>query len=171
MTTPPASEVTALFADLATRFGMSRAAGACLGTIWRAAQAPSADDLCTALGLSRSNVSVALKELRQAGLVQVARAPGTRRDFYVADPNPWALLRAAIADRHRREIAPLTERLTTLAAAEADRPDADPRLAALADMAAVAEDWFGKQMRRDANEFAQFLGADKAEKKKKKRGK
>ncbi|SOC04602.1 ArsR family transcriptional regulator [Rhodobacter sp. JA431] len=164
MTTPPASDVTALFADLATRFGMSRAAGACLGTIWRAAQAPSAEDLCNALGLSRSNVSVALKELRQAGLVQVARAPGTRRDFYVADPNPWALLRAALADRHRREIAPLTDRLATLAATD----NTDPRVAALAEMSAVAEDWFARQLRRDAADFAQFMGADKAEKKKKK---
>ncbi|MFD2173181.1 GbsR/MarR family transcriptional regulator [Rhodobacter lacus] len=163
-TTPPAAEVTALFSDLATRFGFSRAAGACLGTIWRAAQAPSAEDLCTALGLSRSNVSVALKELRQAGLVQVARAPGTRRDFYVADPDPWALLRAALADRHRREIAPLTARLASLAA----QPEPDPRIVALATMSGAAEDWMMRLTRRDSADFAQILGQDRAEKKKKK---
>lgn len=163
-TPPPAAEVTALFADLAIRFGFSRAAGACLGTIWRAAQAPSAEDLCLALGLSRSNVSVALKELRQAGLVQVARAPGTRRDFFVADPDAWALLRAALADRHRREIAPLTARIAALAA----QPEPDPRIAALATMSTVAEDWMARQMRRDAAELAQFLGVDRTEKKKKK---
>ena len=163
-TAPTQTETTRLFAELAPAFGLSRAAGACLGAIWRSAQPPAAEDLVARLGLSRSNVSVALKELRQAGLVQVARSPGTRRDFFVADANPWALLRAALADRHRREIAPLTARLATLAS-----PDhADQHLKDLAEMAQVAEDWFARQMRREPAELATQMGADKAEKKKKK---
>jgi DNA-binding transcriptional regulator GbsR (MarR family) len=160
MATPPSSELSPLFAELATAFGLSRAAGLCLAAIWRAAQAPSAEDLATGLGLARSNVSVALKELRQAGLVQVARTPGSRRDFFVADPNPWALLRAALAERHRREIAPLVERLTALA-----RHGNAPRRADLAEVASAATLWFGKLMRRDATELSQLMGADRGEKK------
>lgn len=163
--TPPdtSSELSQLLAELAPAFGLSRAAGQCLAVIWRAAQAPSAEDLAAGLGLSRSNVSVALKELRQAGLVQVARSPGTRRDFFVADPNPWALLRAALAERHGREIAPLLDRLQTLGAS-----GTDPRAVALAEMATAAEEWFARLMRRDAIELSQIMGADRIEKKKKK---
>lgn len=158
------ADLASLFADIAPRFGFSRAAGACLAAIWRAAQAPAAEDLCAMLGLSRSNVSVALKELRQAGLVQIARAPGLRRDFYVADANPWNLLRALIAERQRRDIAPLLDRLAALEAA-----GDDPRLAALAEMAVAAADWAERFTRHDAADLARVMGADRAEKKKKKK--
>lgn len=165
MTQDPLAELARLFSEIAPRFGLSRAAGACLAAIWRAAQAPSADELCATLGLSRSNVSVALKELRQAGLVQVARSPGARRDFFVADPDPWALLRGLIAERHRREIAPLLDQLSAF-----DRPDADPRLAALAEMATQANDWAESFARQDTATLARAMSAapDSGKKKKKK---
>lgn len=158
------TELARLFAELFPCYGLSRAAGQCMALIWRAAQAPSADDLVSGLGLSRSNVSVALKELRQAGLVQVARAPGVRRDFFVAEANPFALLRALMAERHRREIAPLAERLLALG-----ETSDDPRAQALAEMAEAAEGWFARLMRHDAEGLAQVMGADRVEKKKKKK--
>ena len=166
MTAPAPSDLTQLFADLASACGLSRAAGQCLAAIWRAADTPSAEDLATGLGLSRSNVSVALKELRQAGLVQVSRKPGLRRDFFTADPNPWALLRAGLAERHRREIAPLVDRLTALAQAEEDA-----RMQDLAEMAGAASQWFAKLMRRDLAELMQTTGAEKKAKKKHQRDK
>lgn len=164
MTAPAPSDLTQLFADLASAFGLSRAAGQCLAVIWRATDTPSAEDLATGLGLSRSNVSVALKELRQAGLVQVSRKPGLRRDFFTADPNPWALLRAGLAERHRREIAPLVDRLTALAHAEDDA-----RLQDLAETAGAAAQWFSRLMRRDVTELMQLMGAERVEKKTKKK--
>lgn len=164
MTAEPEQTLALIFAEIAPRFGFSRAAGACMAVIWRAAQAPSAEDLATRLGLARSNVSVALKELRQAGLVQVARAPGTRRDFFVADPDPWALLRALIAERHHREVAPLLNRLATLPAL-----GPDPRLGALADMARQAEGWASAFTRQDPVALAELMGAEPERKKKKKK--
>jgi len=160
MAPPSASDLPQILADLAAACGLSRAAGLCLAVIWRAEAPPSAEDLATGLGLSRSNVSVALKELRQAGLVQVSRKPGLRRDFFVADPNPWALMRAALAERHRREIAPLVDRLTTLA-----HQSRDPQLEDLAEMASLAAQWFSKLMRKDAAELSALMGGDKPEKK------
>lgn len=161
MTAPAPPDLTQLFADLASAFGLSRAAGQCLAAIWRAADTPSAEDLATGLGLSRSNVSVALKELRQAGLVQVSRKPGLRRDFFTADPNPWALLRAGLAERHRREIMPLVDRMTALAQSEGDARTQD-----LAEMAGAASQWVAKLLRRDPTELMQTMGGEKKAKKK-----
>jgi DNA-binding transcriptional regulator GbsR (MarR family) len=115
-----------LFADMGRHIGMSRPAGQCLGMIWRAAQAPCADDLTLSLGLSRSNVSTALKELREWGLISVARAPGDRKEYFTAPSEAWALIRAIIAARHRRAVVPLLDRLL---AEETRSPDA--RIAAL----------------------------------------
>ncbi|MGD9917975.1 MAG: GbsR/MarR family transcriptional regulator [Paenirhodobacter sp.] len=167
MSSDTQAELARLFAEIAPRFGLSRAAGHCLAAIWRAAQAPSADDLVAGLGLSRSNVSVALKELRLAGLVQVARSPGSRRDFFTAEASPWALLRALVAERHRREIAPLIDRIAAL---EAAAPE-EPRLAALAEMAETAGDWMARLTRSDAETLAEVMAADadRGTKKKKKK--
>ncbi len=124
--TAPDQTVTGLFADLAQHFGLSRPAGQCFAAIWRAAQPPCADDLVAGLGLSRSNVSTALKELRGWGLVGIARSPGDRKEYFIAPSDPWELARLILAARQRQLIAPLLDRL--LAAEEAS---GDVRLAVL----------------------------------------
>lgn len=158
----PQEGIVQIFAEIAPRFGLSRPAGQCLAAIWRAAQAPSADDLVAGLGLSRSNVSVALKELRAQGLVQVARSPGSRKDYFVADSDPWALLHCLLAERYRRDLAPLAERLDALA-----QEGSDPRAAALADAAQTGARWIGRLARLDPRDLAQT--AEEGGKKKKKK--
>ena len=69
-----ATLLATLFADVAQVFGLSRPAGQCFSAIWRAAAPPCADDLVAGLGLSRSNVSTALKELRGWGMISIVRA-------------------------------------------------------------------------------------------------
>lgn len=130
MPNPPA--FPQIVADLGALFGLSRPAGQCFAAIWRAAQPPCADDLTEALGLSRSNVSTALKELRDWGLISRARAPGDRKDYFTAPPDPWDLVRLLLTGRQRRAVAPLLDRLV---AAEAGAPDA--RIAALHDTLAT----------------------------------
>lgn len=162
---PPQSELVRLLAEIAPRFGLSRPAGQCLAAIWRAAQAPSAESLTQELGLSRSNVSVALKELRGAGLVRTARSPGSRRDYFVAEADPWALLRALLAERYRRDIAPVADSLARL-------DGSDPRIAPLAAMAAQAAEWLGQLVQLSPEELARTLSAmPDSRKKKKKRDK
>ena len=128
MTSDPGADLVlrTLFGDLAELFGLSRPAGLCLAAVWRQAQPPCADDLVATLGLSRSNVSVALKELRGWSLVGTARIPGDRKEYLTAPPDPWDLLRLLIAGRQRLHVAPLLDRLLQ---GEADHGDI--RLAAL----------------------------------------
>ncbi len=159
-TLPPLARI---LSDNAAQLGLSRPAALCLGAIWRAAQNPSADDLVTMLGISRSNVSTALKELREIGLVQQARSPGSRKDFYVADADPWALLRKMMLERQRKTFEPLAEAL----AAEAGE---DMRLPELAQVAAQMNDWLRKLTALDPEMLSKVTAADpeKALKKKKK---
>ncbi|KFE36938.1 GbsR/MarR family transcriptional regulator [Thioclava atlantica] len=140
------------FAELAPRFGFSRPAGRCLGAIWRAAQAPSADDLVEQLSLSRSNVSTALKELREAGLVQAARSPGSRKDFFVAPTDAWELARLMIAERERRVIGPARDQLSALEARSAD-----PRAAALCEVLDAVSGFLQTLTRLDPTELARQI--------------
>lgn len=155
-------------ADIAETVGMSRPAGQCFAAIWRAAQAPCADDLVTALGLSRSNVSTALKELRTWGLVALARAPGDRKEYFTAPADPWEVLRVILAARQRIILAPLVDRLLV-----ADANEGDTRAAALQDVAAQTGRWLQSLAQLDAQALARVIAAvpqgGAAKKKKKKK--
>ena len=148
-----AADLPRLFAEIAPRFGLSRPAGLCLGAIWRAAEAPSAEDLVTSLGISRSNVSTALKELRGWGLIEVTRAFGSRRELFLAPADPWALARQLIAERQRRDIAPVIDRLQALDAT------GDPRAADLMAAFEAGSEWMAALARHEPGELAQLMGS------------
>lgn len=167
-TTRPDIAFAEIVADLAQSAGLSRPAGLCLAGVWRAAQAPCADDLVAGLGLSRSNVSTALKELRGWGLVGIARTPGDRKEYFTAPADPWELLRLVLVGRERRLIAPALDRMMAAEAATGD-----VRLAALHDMLAQVGQSLAGLGRAEAGEvqkaFAGFgAGPEKPKKKKKK---
>lgn len=159
-----AQELDGIAADLAARLGLSRPAGRCFAAIWRAAQAPSAEALVAELGLSRSNVSTALKELRGWGLVSVERVPGDRREYFTAPPDPWDILRIVMAERARRDLAPFADRLRNV----------DGEAAAdLAKMLGAVAGWMEGLSRLQASDLAQAIAGELAEggKKKKKKKK
>lgn len=129
-------EFAEAFSETAQLFGLTRPAGLCFSAIWRAAQAPCADDLTAKLGLSRSNVSTALKELRDWGLVSRVRAPGDRKEYFAADPDPWALIGAMLAAFQRRALSPAIDRIFAAEAAGGGDARAAALHAALAPLSA-----------------------------------
>jgi DNA-binding MarR family transcriptional regulator len=70
-------EVAALYFE---RLGLSRTAGRIMGLLLTTDDAGAdAPQLCETLGVAKSSVSVALRRLEQAGLLERFRAPGGRR--------------------------------------------------------------------------------------------
>ncbi|PKP71483.1 MAG: hypothetical protein CVT82_02605 [Alphaproteobacteria bacterium HGW-Alphaproteobacteria-4] len=164
----PQTELAAYFADAAAQLGLSRPAGQCFAAVWHAATPPDADALVALTGLSRSAVSTAMKELREAGLVQAQRLPGTRREGFTAPSDPWALLRLHIALRLHRDIAPMRDRLRLLRAS-----GEDARVADMADMLEVVALWLGRLSDTTPDTLAAEMAPPKPEsrnRKKKKKG-
>lgn len=149
-----------LFGEIAPRFGLSRAAGQCFAAIWRAAQAPSADDLVQSLGLSRSNVSVAVRDLRDIGLVRTARSPGSRKDYLVADADPWTIIRTLMIARERRDLSPLLDGLRGM-------DQGDSRVAALIAAIEPVTKWMAELGQLSTDDLAQHIAPPKKKKKKK----
>ncbi len=131
MTVTPNAALPTILGDFAAMLGLSRPAGQCFAAIWRQAGNPCADDLVAALGLSRSNVSTALKELRSWGLVSVIRLPGDRREFFTAPEDTWEILRLIFAARQRRDFSVLADRLAAHADEDAATRGAYEMLTAL----------------------------------------
>jgi len=78
------------------------------------------DDIAQRLSISKSNVSMSLKELRSWNVIRKVYKPGDRREFYVCEPDAWKMLFNIMRERKRREFDPLTDHIReTLVRAEA----------------------------------------------------
>jgi DNA-binding transcriptional regulator GbsR (MarR family) len=68
------------------------------------------------LNISRGNVSMCTKELRNWGVIQRVNISGDRRDFYVAEPDTWKMLYRIAIGRKTREFDPALHALRHLLA-------------------------------------------------------
>lgn len=65
------------------------------------------DDVMERLRISRGNASMSMRSLVEWGLVSRVHKRGDRKEYFVAEQEPWAIARAIIRERLRREILPL----------------------------------------------------------------
>jgi DNA-binding transcriptional regulator GbsR (MarR family) len=92
--------------EMGSRWGMNRSVAQIHALLYLSADGLNADEISETLGIARSNVSVGLRELLGWDLVQVTHALGDRRDFFIAQHDPWEVIRVIIEGRKRREIDP-----------------------------------------------------------------
>src|SRR5690242_9763543 len=92
--------------EMGTRWGINRSQAQIHALLYLSPQPLHADEIATTLGIARSNVSVGLKELVAWELVQITQTLGDRRDFFVAQQDPWEVIRVIVEGRKRREIDP-----------------------------------------------------------------
>jgi DNA-binding transcriptional regulator GbsR (MarR family) len=74
------------------------------------------DEIATSLNLSRGNISMCLRELRNWSVVQRINLSGDRRDYYVAEPDSWKMLHRIAVGRKAREFDPALHALRHLLA-------------------------------------------------------
>jgi DNA-binding transcriptional regulator GbsR (MarR family) len=122
--------------------GLTRIAGKIIG--WLLICEPphqEQSDLVTALGASKSSISVALKDLTALYLVERFALPGDRRTFYRTTKDMWS--RSFRARMHQvTELKELGER--GLQALEGESPQRRQRLEFMRDMNAFMETEFPK---------------------------
>lgn len=102
------------FGEMGSRWGIARTVGQTYAVLFLSEDALCADDLVEALGVSRSNISMSLKELQAWNLVNLRHRPGDRRDFFTTPDDMWAIVRILIEERKKREIDPTLTKLREL---------------------------------------------------------
>ncbi|WP_176086218.1 GbsR/MarR family transcriptional regulator [Martelella sp. HB161492] len=103
---PMAQDFVLHFGEMGSRWGINRTVGQIYALLYIAPEPVSADDIVEALKMSRSNVSMGLKELQSWGLLNLRHVPGDRRDYFTTPEDVWAILRILAEERKRREIDP-----------------------------------------------------------------
>jgi len=88
------------------RWGVNRTVGQIYALLFLSSDPLCADEIVDALGISRSNVSMGLKELETWRLVRRKHVPGDRRERFETPSDVWEILRILAEERRRREVDP-----------------------------------------------------------------
>lgn len=92
--------------EMGTHWGVNRSVAQIHALLYLADRPLHAEEISESLGLARSNVSTALKELQSYAIVRRSHVAGDRRDHFVAETDLWEMLMRISAERKRREIDP-----------------------------------------------------------------
>ena len=80
------------------------------------------DEISQHLGISKSNVSTSLKELRSWGVIRKTFQQGDRREYYVCEPDVWKMLFSIMRERKKREFDPLVANIREALERSGDSP-------------------------------------------------
>lgn len=94
------------FGEMGSRWGINRTVGQIYALLYVSKDPLCADEIVEALGVSRSNVSMGIRELQGWNLVVLKHIPGDRRDFYSTPGDVWQILRTLAEERKKREVDP-----------------------------------------------------------------
>lgn len=94
------------FGEMGSRWGISRTVGQMYAVLFASPDPMNADQVVEALGVSRSNVSMGLKELQAWNLVHLRHLPDDRRDYFTTPDDIWEIVRNLAEERKKREVDP-----------------------------------------------------------------
>lgn len=102
------------FGEMGSRWGINRTVGQICALLVISEDALNADQIGETLGISRSNVSMGLKELHSWNLLRMVPVKGDRKDYFTAPDDVWEIARTLIEERRKREIDPTLSMLRNL---------------------------------------------------------
>lgn len=94
------------FGEMGSRWGINRTVGQIYALLYVSREPLCADDIAEYLSISRSNVSMGLKELDGWRLTRVKHFPGDRKDYFTVPDDIWEIVRTLAEERSKREIDP-----------------------------------------------------------------
>jgi DNA-binding transcriptional regulator GbsR (MarR family) len=109
--------------EMGSKWGINRTVAQIHALLFLSPRPLTAEEIATALGVARSNVSTSLRELQGWGVVRVAHILGDRRDHFESMKDVWEMFRIIVDERKKREADPVLAMLRE-ATAEAKKPGA-----------------------------------------------
>lgn len=107
MNLPPLVQSFVLhFGEMGGRWGVNRTVGQIYALLFVSERPLNAEEITEALGVSRSNTSMGLKELESWRLVRKRHLPNDRRDYFATPDDIWEIVRILAEERRKREIDP-----------------------------------------------------------------
>jgi DNA-binding transcriptional regulator GbsR (MarR family) len=135
------------FGEMGSRWGINRTVGQIYALIFSAKQSLNADEIAEALDVSRSNVSMGLKELQSWSLVRLEHRVGDRRDYFRAPDDVWQIFQTLAQERKKREVDPTLSMLREAVmepVSDAQDQHAQQRMQQMHDVIELVTGWFSE---------------------------
>lgn len=158
--TPMIQSCVLHFGEMGSRWGINRTVGQMYALLVLHKEPLCADDITEALSISRSNVSMGLKELISWELVKLQHRPGERREFYSAPGDVWDIAKTLIEQRRKREIDPTLSTLRNLlieSPANSEEEYAQQRMRDMHDLIEMLTLWTTEIQRLDSTKLSSLL--------------
>lgn len=161
MTLPPLCEAFVLhFGEMGSRWGINRTVGQIYAVLFIAERPLCADDIVERLGISRSNVSMGIKELQSWNLLRQRSVAGDRREFFHTPEDIYAIVRTLVDERKKREIDPtlsvLRELLMRSPESESER-HAQARIREMHELIELLTSWYADVQKLETERLIQLL--------------
>ncbi len=161
MNLPPLTQRFVLhFGEMGSRWGINRTVGQIYALLYVSATPLNADEVGEALGFSRSNVSMGLKELQSWNLVRLIHQPNDRREYFQAPEDVWAIFRTLAAERRKREIDPTLSMLRDALMEQPNGPEdihAQARMKQMHLFIEMMTDWLDDVQKMDSATLASLM--------------
>ncbi|MFO1105719.1 MAG: GbsR/MarR family transcriptional regulator [Amaricoccus sp.] len=161
MNLPPLIQSFVLhFGEMGSQWGINRTVGQIYALLYLSPDPLCADDIVEALGISRSNVSISLRELQAWNLVLLRHKPDDRRDFFATPSDVWQILRTLAEERKKREVDPTLSVLRGLILVPAETEAERHAQGRMAEMHALIDElvtWYDDVKRLDSERLAMLL--------------
>lgn len=165
MNLPPLVQSFVLhFGEMGSRWGINRTVGQIYALLYVSPSPLNADQIVEALGVSRSNVSMGLRELQAWNLVLLRHIPDDRRDHFTTPDDVWQILRVLAEERKKREVDPTLSVLRELLMQKPSTSEERHAQARMAEMHTLIEQlttWYDdvKKLEKERLESLLALGA------------
>lgn len=148
------------FGEMGSRWGINRTVGQMYALLFVSPRPLNADEIAEALGFSRSNVSMGLKELQSWRLVRLQHLPGDRREYFSAPEDTWGIFQTLAEERRKREVDPTLSMLRDALLEPVSDPDerhAQDRMREMHDLIELATGWFEEVRAMDRERLVELM--------------
>lgn len=123
----------AVWGQMGGAWGISRTMAEVHALLYITGEPLCTDDVMERLQISRGNASMSLRSLQDWGIVSRAHKRGDRKEYYQAEQDVWAMFRAIVRERIKREADPLLASLHEIRDETGARSTVDTTLPAIRD--------------------------------------
>lgn len=148
------------FGEMGSRWGINRTVGQIYALLYLSSTPLNAEDIAEALGFSRSNVSMGLKELDAWNLIRLKHLPGDRRDYFTTPEDIWEIVRSLIEERRKREIEPTLSMLRDIMLKDPiddKEKHAQEKMREMHDLIEMLTDWYEDMQKMDTERLVNLL--------------
>ena len=145
---------------MGSRWGINRTVGQIYALLFLSARPLAADEIAEALGFSRSNVSMGLKELQSWRLVRLQHLPGDRREHFSTPEDVWQIVRILAEERRKRELDPTLSVLRDLLLNDRTNPaeeHAYERMQQMHDLLELITKWSGDVQKLETSQLVELI--------------